>query len=62
MPYCLPVHKLINKYKYNLIDENYKYNFVIELMLRLIQIQSYIINEHNYINYDLKLKKTEQYL
>ena len=56
MPYCLPVHKLINKYKYNLIDENYKYNFVVELMWRLIQIQSYIINQYDYINYDLKLK------
>ena len=56
MPFCLPVHKLINKYKFNLINEDYKYNFVIQVMLRLVQIQQYIIYKFNYINYDIKFK------
>ena len=56
MPYCLPIHKLINRYKFNLINEEYRYNFAIQIMLRLVQIQQYIIYKYDYINYDVKLK------
>ena len=57
MPYYLQLHKLINKYKFdNINNEYYKYGFIIKLMHRLASIQLILLNKYNCLNLDYKLK------
>ena len=55
LPYCVPISKLLYKYKMPFIKLNHGKLLTLEFMKKLLEIELYLNNELNITNLDIKL-------